>query len=190
MFTIVNSYGKYSLAPDTILGAGIARAGIEDEETFAARAAAKATAERAVADKLAAEKAASEKAAVDKAVAEKAAVELAAWHAAEKVRREEQERVEAATARINGRLAAIAEEQQAADAEFEVFRKGLLRMSKAEVVVQSEARRLETAGLEMRELAPQLRERVATEKEAADAGRREESAALSASLASAAGVAE
>jgi hypothetical protein len=42
----------------------------------------------------------------------------------------------------------------------------------------------------MRELSPKLREAVATEKEAADAKRREESGALSESMPSVAGVAE
>eukprot|EP01051_Picozoa_sp_SAG22_P008296 SAG22_NODE_624_length_8453_cov_1742.782499_1_plen_2188_part_10 len=83
---------------------------------------------------------------------------------------EQKKRIKAEEARI----AEIAEEQEAADAEFTAFKKAVKKMKKKELVAQLEDRELETKG-KQDELSARLLEAATAEKEAADADRREES---------------
>eukprot|EP01051_Picozoa_sp_SAG22_P008297 SAG22_NODE_624_length_8453_cov_1742.782499_2_plen_310_part_00 len=83
---------------------------------------------------------------------------------------EQKKRIKAEEARI----AEIAEEQEAADAEFKAFKREIKAMKKKELVAQLEDREMDTKGKAVI-LSARLLEAATAEKEAADADRREES---------------
>eukprot|EP01043_Picozoa_sp_COSAG02_P077481 COSAG02_NODE_16978_length_1038_cov_45.025559_2_plen_166_part_01 len=83
---------------------------------------------------------------------------------------EQQKRIKAEEARI----AEIAEEQEAADAEFTAFKKAVKKMKKPALMKELKARELEFKGSQ-EELSGRLLEAVKAEKDAADELRREES---------------
>eukprot|EP01047_Picozoa_sp_COSAG01_P027764 COSAG01_NODE_1842_length_9076_cov_4.748246_2_plen_316_part_00 len=82
-------------------------------------------------------------------------------------KREQEKRIEAEEARI----AEIAGEQEAADAEFKAFKKAVKKMKKAELMKALRSRKLDVKGSQ-EELSGRLLEAVTAEKEAADDDRR------------------